>query len=329
MTRILDNAHVGASGLSLELLPHVAMFRHEDEPEITAWLRNDGDRPLTLVMPGDGSLEGWRTPVIRWVFTPDDAGATPHLDCMATELTAGPELGAEVPVPLPRGCGNINGIRRDEVFTLAPGEERSLGEAILPPFLPGSAACSASLTYANVPTIPWRGVPLRPHDETALALVRESDSCRVRSNEIRMCFEEYPGDARRTWFPELVATLRERWSEGMTCEQLIAFRADVQRQLGAIRAGRGIKAGSKWIQSDRYAGIRIMQRCSEPRISVRALILALGRYHIAPAQVVSDLEQRWRLFRREHGLDLQGARTPNKPLQPTSGAVSPRQSEEL
>jgi hypothetical protein len=50
------------------------------------------------------------------------------------------------------------------------------------------------------------------------------------------------------------------------------------------------------------------------------LILALGRFHIAPAQVVSDLEQRWRLFRREHELDLQGARTPNKPLQPSSGA---------
>src|SRR5687768_11324698 len=53
---------------------------------------------------------------------------------------------------------------------------------------------------------------------------------------------------------------------------------------------------------------------------MRALILALGRFDVASAQIVSDLEQQWRSFRREHGLDLEGARPPNKPLQPSSGA---------
>jgi hypothetical protein len=208
------------------------------------------------------------------------------------------------------------------VFTLAPGESRSLRGWILPTSFPASAEFLASITYLNDPTVLLRGVAFPPHDEAALALVRGSDSCRVQSNQIRVSFEEYPGDALRTWFPELVATLRDRWFDGMSCDQMIVLRADLQRQLAAIRADQGIEARPRWIANDRSQGRRFRQWCDEPEISVRAVILAAGRFQVASALIVSDLEQRWRLFRREHGLDLQGARTPNKPLQPTSGASS-------
>jgi hypothetical protein len=118
--------------------------------------------------------------------------------------------------------------------------------------------------------------------------------------------------------------LRERWSDGITCDQLIALRVETQRQLGVIRADRGIHPGPRWILSDRPSGtfpaIRLRQWCDEPQISVRALILAVGRFHITSARVVNDLEQQWRMFRREHGLDVFGARTPNQPMQPTGSA---------
>jgi hypothetical protein len=278
-------------------MPKIAVFRHDDEPDITACLTNDGKRTLRLVMPGDGSLEGWRTPVIEWTFSPGN---------MDTVLKW-------------RGCGNVNGIRAGEVFTLAPGESRDLGERILPRVFPGAAEFSAAITYWNDPTVLWRGVPLPAHDQAELDLVHGTDLCRVRSNEIKVSFEEYPAaDALRRWFPEHVTTLRERWSDGITCDQLIALRVETQRQLGVIRADRGIHPGPRWILSDRPSGtfpaIRLRQWCDEPQISVRALILAVGRFHITSARVVNDLEQQWRMFRREHGLDVFGARTPNQPM---------------
>jgi hypothetical protein len=145
MSRILRTAYSESLGLVLELLPHVAVFRPRDEPEITAILRNDGNRILRLVMPGDGSFEGWRTPLIEWEFTPDTAAIGRSLKS--------------------RTCGNITGIRQDAVFALVPGESRDLGKWIVPSLLPGSAECRASIIYSNDPTITiptWQ--PVHPTD---------------------------------------------------------------------------------------------------------------------------------------------------------------------
>jgi hypothetical protein len=45
---------------------------------IAAHLTNNGSRPRTLVLPGDGSCRGWPTPVIEWRFQPsrDDCRVT-------------------------------------------------------------------------------------------------------------------------------------------------------------------------------------------------------------------------------------------------------------
>lgn len=281
----------GPRGLTLKLLPETAVFRRECEPNISAYLKNDGKRTLRLVMPGDGSIYGWRTPVIKWTSTPWD-GSTD---------------------PIGRGCGNINGISSGEVFTLEPGESRHLNRWILPTFFPGSATFRAAITYSNEPKLVWRGHPSPPHDQAELELVGKSDWCRVWSNEINISFEaEYPGDAQRAWYPEMVTTLQERWCDGISCDQLLALRTEIQRQLGAIRADRKIKPGHYWLPveprkfNSTSPVIRMPQYCVEPEISVWAMIFAFGRFQIANAQQVSDLEERWRSFRREHRLDIDG-----------------------
>jgi hypothetical protein len=170
------------------------------------------------------------------------------------------------------------------------------------------------MTYANDPDILLRGIPLSPQDERAIHLIRGSDRCVVRSNEVRISFEEYPADALRIWFPELVVAMREHWFDETNCDQLVELRADMQRRLRTIRADRGIHVGPKWILSDRVSELRPAVRtrlwCGEPQISVRALILALGRFNIASPHVVRHLEDRWRVFRRERELDMYGALTP-------------------
>jgi len=45
---------------------------------------------------------------------------------------------------------------------------------------------------------------------------------------------------------------------------------------------------------------------AEPQVSVRAMILALARFEIAPKEQVKALEKAWAKYREEHELDLKG-----------------------
>jgi hypothetical protein len=52
---------------------------------------------------------------------------------------------------------------------------------------------------------------------------------------------------------------------------------------------------------------------AEPRVSVRALILALARFEIASKDQARALEKEWAAYRNQHRLDIEGktsARTP-------------------
>jgi hypothetical protein len=53
-------------------------------------------------------------------------------------------------------------------------------------------------------------------------------------------------------------------------------------------------------------------------VTVRAMILSLGRFGIAPAEHVKKLEKRWAAHRKQNGLDLYGkAADPAKIVVPT------------
>src|SRR2546422_196718 len=60
-------------------------------------LRNTGRDTLVLVLPGDGSLDSARTPILRWEIS-DSTGKSLALK------------------PLRRNCGNINPLAAQEVF---------------------------------------------------------------------------------------------------------------------------------------------------------------------------------------------------------------------
>ncbi len=111
---------------------------------MTAYLTNTGTRSLTLVLPGDGSTSGWRTPTIEWLLEPSWQ------------------------VPWMVRCGNINALRRGEVFRLAPGETRELGPWIHLPGLRTPGTAKAVMHYSNVPDLEWRGIPLGSHDRAEM-----------------------------------------------------------------------------------------------------------------------------------------------------------------
>ena len=113
------------------------------------------------------------------------------------------------------------------------------------------------------------------------------------------------GDAQRTWFPEMVDELRTRWRAELSLTDIIQLRNDLDAMLHRIRSERNIPASV--IRCPRCGHIG---PTAEPDVSVRAAILALGRFHIASVEEVKALEKLWAAHRKQHGLDLHGRPTP-------------------
>jgi len=109
------------------------------------------------------------------------------------------------------------------------------------------------------------------------------------------------GDAQRTWFPEMIVRLRAEWHEGMSIPTLIGLRNELDGTLHRIRASRNIQTP-----------IITCRRCgrtghaAEPRVSVRALILALARFEVASRDQTRTLEKEWEAYRKQHRLGVEG-----------------------
>lgn len=124
-----------------------------------------------------------------------------------------------------------------------------------------------------------------------------------------------PGDASRTWFPEMIDVLRQDWRPEMTWEQFIALRDRLDAMLQQIRTSRNIQPPTMWCPKCK-AGTRQ----APPRVSVRAAILALSRFKITPDTKVKSLEKSWKGYRKENGLDRFGKSSHNQPVQPTTAS---------
>src|SRR3989339_321801 len=109
------------------------------------------------------------------------------------------------------------------------------------------------------------------------------------------------GDASRTWFSEMVETLRREWKPDMLWEEIIALRDRLDAMLQQIRLSRGIRPPTMWCP---VCNERTQQ--AEPSVSVRAVIFALGRFGIASQTEMKSLEKRWAKHRKENGLDRNG-----------------------
>jgi hypothetical protein len=109
------------------------------------------------------------------------------------------------------------------------------------------------------------------------------------------------GDAQRTWFPEMVEALRTRWRAGQPLNEVIALRDQLDAMLHQIRAERHIHPPVVRCPKCGHVG-----QAAEPEVSVRAMILSLGRFGIASAAEVKALEKCWGRYRTEKGLDLNG-----------------------
>jgi hypothetical protein len=107
------------------------------------------------------------------------------------------------------------------------------------------------------------------------------------------------GDAQRTWFPEMVDELQNRWHAGLSLSELIKLRDDLDAMLHRIRSERNIRTPIIRCRVCGYVGPAM-----EPDVSVRATIIALGRFGIVSAEDVKAIEKSWAVYRKANGLDL-------------------------
>lgn len=111
----------------------------------------------------------------------------------------------------------------------------------------------------------------------------------------------HAGDPQRTWFRQMIGRLRAEWKPEMSMPTRIDLRNELDEMLHQIRTvGR--------IQTP----IITCPKCgktahaAEPRVSVRAIILALARFEIAHQDQVKALEKAWAKYREEQHLDIEG-----------------------
>jgi hypothetical protein len=122
------------------------------------------------------------------------------------------------------------------------------------------------------------------------------------------------GDAQRTWFPEMIEMLRTEYDVTFSIPELVAFTDRLDGTLQRIRAERRIVPPMFWCP---YCRKRV--RSARPRVSVRAAILALGRFGIADRRMVKSLEKKWKRHQKEKSLDnyghqvAAGTESPNAP----------------
>lgn len=109
------------------------------------------------------------------------------------------------------------------------------------------------------------------------------------------------GDAQRTWFPEMIGRLRSNWYEGMSMPALISLRDELDEILQFIRASRNIRTP---IITCRKCGTT--GPAAPPHVSVRALILALGRFEITSKDGARALEKEWVAYRKRRRLTGEG-----------------------
>ena len=116
------------------------------------------------------------------------------------------------------------------------------------------------------------------------------------------------GDSQKIWFPEVIDHLRSQWQPDMSFDRIVILRDELEATLQHIRSKRRIRSPrSKCPQCGKSVE-------SVPHVSVRAMILSLHKFTIAPAEQAYTLEKSWAVHRREHQLDLYG--------QPASAAAA-------
>ena len=113
----------------------------------------------------------------------------------------------------------------------------------------------------------------------------------------------------------MVEVLRADWRPQISWAEIIALRDQLDDMLKGMRKSPNLQP---------VTISTLCPCCNEPMVqgaggvSVRATILALNRFAIAPVNEVKFLEKSWNKHRRETGIDLNGKPPHNSAMHATA-----------
>jgi hypothetical protein len=155
--------------LVLTIIPPTKAIHVTDHSLFHITISNRGSNSVTLVEPGDGSENAWRTPVIGWSVLPVNS----------------PEKHPDTPAPWSGArCGNINPFRLSEVFSLEPGKEKQFEPWDDYSLFDKPGKYRVVLYYSNIPDMKTKGAPLGDHEKGAVERIKASTPCKLISNEV-------------------------------------------------------------------------------------------------------------------------------------------------
>jgi len=123
-------------------------------PSVKAALVNEGEEPIMIVLPGDGSSVGLRTPIVRWSHARSSTG-----------------------------CGFMSGPTLDQIVTVQPQGRVPL-RWLHPPRFDEPGTYTVTLEVENKPDMNWQSVG--EHDPQAMQKVRQSHRFRALSNPVEL-----------------------------------------------------------------------------------------------------------------------------------------------
>jgi len=99
----------------------------------------------------------------------------------------------------------------------------------------------------------------------------------------------------------MIEELRLRWRGDLALPKLIELRDGFDAMLHRVRSARQIHTPVIRCRGCGHVGL-----AAEPEVSVRSMVIALGRFRIASVEHATVLKKQWVAYRRAHDLDLHG-----------------------
>lgn len=155
-------------------------------PRLSVSIKNSGSKPVSLVLPRDGSDYGWRTPVIG--ISKIEVWQEPHIyyEESPPVRPKAPRHPTKPPLETMMRCGNYADLMRSDIFILAPGQSQQLFERDFH----GEKGSNWRLLayYVNDPDMTWVNSSCVMEERGARALLKKTVKCSLRSNEVRFSF---------------------------------------------------------------------------------------------------------------------------------------------
>jgi hypothetical protein len=109
------------------------------------------------------------------------------------------------------------------------------------------------------------------------------------------------GERSQVWYPELVDALRAAWRPDLTWDSIVRLRDQLQVIIDDLRHRRGIEPPTILCRNCGHRG-----PAAQPTITVRAMLISVGRFGIEPLETARKRERDWARHRVLHDLNLIG-----------------------